>query len=62
MLRLQLQKLGLRKSLVDDAHARPEQHVAPVLAVEPAAQILVGAEDDLLVLRDLAEDRLGATR
>ena len=60
MLGLQLEQLGLREGLVDDADARPEQHVAPGLAREIAAEMLVGAEDDLLVERDLLEDRLGA--
>ena len=32
----------------------------PDLAGEIAAEMLVGAEDDLLLPRDLAEDRLGA--
>ena len=59
MLRLQLEQLGLREGLVDDAHARPEQHVAAGLAGEIAAEMLVGAEDDLLVHRDLPEDDLG---
>ena len=59
MLRLELEQLGLREGLVDDAHARPEQHVAAGLAGEPAAEMLVGAEDDLLLLRNLLEDGLG---
>ncbi len=59
MLRLELEQLGLREGLVDDAHARPEQHVAAGLAGEIAAEMLVGAEDDLLLLRDLREDDLG---
>jgi hypothetical protein len=44
---------------VDDADARPQQHVAPGLAREIAAEVPVGAEDDLLVLRDLVEDDVG---
>ena len=56
MLRLELQQLGLAERLVDDAHARPQQHVAAGLAREIAAEVPVGAEDDLLVLRDLVED------
>ncbi|OHT19235.1 hypothetical protein BHE75_01218 [Sphingomonas haloaromaticamans] len=56
ILRLQLQKLGLAERLVDDAGARPQQHVAPGLAVEIGAQILVGREDDLLVHRQLRQD------
>ena len=58
MLGLQLDQLGLGERLVDDAHARPQQHVAPGLAGEIAAEMLVGAEDDLLVHRDLLEDGL----
>ena len=58
MLRLQLEQLGLREGLVDDAHARPEQHVAAGLAGQIAAEMLVRAEDDLLLHRDLLEDRL----
>src|SRR3546814_10860865 len=49
VLRLQLQQLGFAERLVDDAHARPPQHVAPELAVHIAAEMPVGAEDDLLV-------------
>ena len=62
MLRLQLQKLGLAERFVDNAHARPEQHVAPELAVHIAAEMAVGPKDDLLVLGDLADDRLRARR
>src|SRR3546814_1671229 len=62
MLRYQLQKLGLAERLMHDAHARPQQHLAPELAVEIAAQMAVRAEDDLLAFRDLADDRLGARR
>jgi hypothetical protein len=53
-LRLELQQLGFAERLVHDAHARPEQHFAPELAAEIAAQMPVGAEDDFLVLGDLA--------
>ena len=60
VLRLELEQLALGERLVDDAHARPQQHVAPELAVEIAAEVPVGAEDDLLLRRDLADDRLGA--
>ncbi len=56
MLGLELQELGLAERLVDDADARPQQHVAPGLAREIAAEVPVGAEDDLLVLRNLVED------
>jgi hypothetical protein len=42
MLRLELQQFGLAEGLMHDAHARPQQHVAPGRAVEIAAQILVG--------------------
>ena len=56
MFGLELQQLGLAESLVDDADARPQQHVAPELAREIAAEVPVGAEDDLLVLGDLVED------
>jgi hypothetical protein len=54
VLGFELEQFGLAEGLVDDAHARPQQHVAPELAVEIAAQMAVGAEDDLLVGRDLA--------
>ena len=57
--RLELEQLGLAERLVHDAHARPQQHVAAHLAVDIAAEMLVGTEDDLLVLRDLAQDLLG---
>ena len=60
MLGLELQQLGLAEGLVDDADARPQQHLAPGLAREIAAEVAVGAEDDLLVLRDLVEDDLRA--
>ena len=60
VLELELQELGLAKRLVDDAHARPQQHVAPGLAREIAAEVPVGAEDDLLVLGDLLENDVGA--
>jgi hypothetical protein len=53
VLRLELQQLGLREGLVDDADARPQQHLAAGLAGEIAAEMLVRAEDDLLVERDL---------
>ena len=56
MLGLELQQLGLAERLVDDADARPQQHLAPGLAGEIAAEVPVGAEDDLLVLGDLLED------
>jgi hypothetical protein len=42
MLRLQLEQLGFAERLVDDAHARPEQHLASELAVEIAAEVAVG--------------------
>ena len=58
MLGLELEQLGLGKRLVDDADAGPQQHLAPGLAREIAAQVAVGAEDDLLVLGDLVEDDL----
>ena len=61
MLGLELEQLGLAERLVDDAHARPQQHVAPGLAREIAAEVPVGAEDDLLVLRDLLEDDVAPT-
>ena len=61
MLGLELEQLGLAESLVDDADARPQQHVAADLAREIAAEVAVGAEDDLLVLRDLVEDDLRPT-
>ena len=61
MLGLELQQLGLAERLVDDADAGPQQHVAAGLAREIAAEMPVGAEDDLLVLRDLVEDDLAPT-
>ena len=61
MLGLELQQLGLAERLVDDADARPQQHVAPGLAGEIAAEVPVGAEDDLLVLGDLLEDHVAPT-
>ena len=60
MLGLELQQLGLAERLVDDADAGPQQHLAPGLAREIAAQMPVGPEDDLLVLRYLVEDHLRA--
>ena len=62
MLGLELQELGLAERLVDDADARPQQHLAAELAREIAAEVAVGTEDDLLVLRDLVEDDLRARR
>ena len=59
MFGLELQKLGLAECLMDDAHARPQEHVAPGLAREIAAEMLIGAEDDLLIGGQLAEDPLG---
>ena len=59
MLGLELQQLGFAERLVDDADAGPQQHLAPGLAREIAAEMAVGAEDDLLVGRDLVEDNLG---
>ena len=61
MLGLELQQLGLAERLVDDADAGPQQHVAPGLAREIAAEVPVGAEDDLLVLRDLLQDHVAPT-
>ncbi len=58
MLRLELKQLGLREALMDDAHARPEQHVAPQLAIEISAQMLVRPENHFLLGRDLREDDL----
>ena len=43
-----------------DAHARPQQHFAVELAAHIAAQMPVGAEDDFLVFRYLADDRFCA--
>ncbi len=60
MLGLELQQLGLAERLVDDADARPQQHVAAGLARQIAAEVAVGPEDDLLVLGDLVEDDLRA--
>ena len=59
---LSFKQLGLAERLVDDADAGPQQHLAPGLAREIAAEMAVGAEDDLLVLRDLVEDDLRAAR
>ena len=44
MLRLELEEFGLRKRLMDDADAGPEQHVAPRLARHIGAEMLVGRE------------------
>ena len=60
MFLLELQQLGLAEGLVDDANARPQQHLPPQLAREIAAEVAVRAEDDLLVLWDLVEDDLRA--
>src|SRR3546814_3049006 len=62
MLGFELQQLGFAECFVHDAHAGPQQHLAPELAVEIAAEVTIGAEDDLLALGDLADDRLGARR
>src|SRR3546814_4723793 len=56
--RPQLQQFGLAERLVDDAHAGPQDEVAPGLAREIAAEIAVGAEDDRLARGDLGEDLL----
>lgn len=55
MLGLQLQQFRLAERLMHDADARPEQHVAAELALQIAAQMLVGAEDDLLLPWDLRQ-------
>src|SRR4051794_25707515 len=60
MLRLELQQLGLAEGLVDDADSGPQQHLAPGLAGEIAAEVPIRAEDDLLLGRNLLEDDLGA--
>ena len=60
MLRLELDQFGLGKGLVDDADSGPQQHVAAGASGEVAPEVAVGAEDDLLVLRDLAEDDVRA--
>ena len=57
-LGLELEQLGLAKRLVDDAHARPQQHVAAGPPGEIAAKVPVRAEDDLLLFRNLAEDNV----
>ncbi len=62
VLGLELEQLGLRKRLVHDADAGPEQHLPVELARQIAAEMAVRPEDDLLVLGDLLEDRLGARR
>ena len=59
MLRLELEQLGLAERFVDDADTRPEHHVAPGLLGEIGAEMLVRAEDDLLVERDLRQDMFG---
>ena len=60
VLLFQLEQFGFRKSLVDDAHTGPQQHLAVELARQVAAEVPVGPEDDLLFGRDLGKDRLGA--
>src|SRR6185503_1355588 len=62
VLGLELQQLGLAEGLVDDADARPQQHLTPELPRQIAAEVPIGAEDDLLVLRDLVENDLSARR
>ena len=62
VLGLELQQLGLAEGLVDDADARPQQHLTPHLPCEVAAEVPVRAKNDLLVLRDLVEDDLCARR
>ena len=59
IFRLELQQPGLAERLVDDADARPQQHVAARFAREITAEMPVRPEDDLLILRDLVEDDLG---
>ncbi len=59
ILRLQFQQFGFRESLVDNADPRPQQHLAIEPAGEITAEMAVRAEDDLLALGYLVEDRLG---
>src|SRR5579872_7287413 len=47
---------------MDDADARPKQHVATGLAREIAAEVTVRAKDDFLVPGYLIEDHAGAAR
>src|SRR5205823_10145190 len=60
VLGLELQELGLAERLVDDADSGPKQHLAAERARQIAAEVAVGAEDDLLLLRNLVEDDLSA--
>ena len=57
ILGFQLDQFCFRKRLMNDAYARPEQHVPPCLARKIAAKMLVGAKNDLLVLRQAGKDR-----
>ena len=60
ILLFQLEQLCLAKRLVHNANAWPQQHFAIKLAAEIAAQVAVRPEDDLLVARDLLQDRFRA--
>src|SRR3546814_2155845 len=42
MLGFELQQLGFAECFVHDAHAGPQQHLAPELAVEIAAEVTIG--------------------
>ncbi len=48
------------ESLMDDADAWPQQHVAARLAGEVAAKVPVGPKDDLLVCGYFVKGRLSA--
>ena len=62
MLCLQLQKLRFREGFVNDANARPQQHIAAEFAVQIAAKMPVRAENDLLLRRNLRQNRFRAGR
>src|SRR5579859_214766 len=62
MTGLQLDQLAFGKLLVDDAAALPQRHVAAGLAGQIGTEMAVGGEDDLLVGRQLGQDRLGVGR
>src|SRR5690349_13859728 len=52
-------ELSEAERLVDDAAAGPELHVAARLLDQVATEVLVGGEEDLLVLGNGAHDALG---
>ncbi len=49
VLRLEFYEFGFAKCLMNDAHAGPEQHIAPGFAGDISAEMLVRAENDFLI-------------